>query len=244
MAAVKTLGLILHKTNVGETDRILTILTPALGKKRVVVKAVRKPLSKLAGHLDTFMLSQLILSDDENLPTVTGAVLIEPFEYVRSSFLATNQAFAVSRLIERVILENLPQQRLFQLTLDALARIDSQANWQSTWLYFLNELSHVLGVSVSNFHCFSCGLPIRTKNVWWVSEDRHFFCQDHYLEAGSGGRQMELSVVKLLHLLQTKPFTMIQTVRYPNLVARKTEELFLREITQWLNKPWQYYSGL
>lgn len=82
---IKTLAIVLKKQNLGETDRILTIFSPSLGKKRVVAKAIRKPLSKLSGHLDTFMVSQIILTEKDELPTITGAELVESFEFLRES---------------------------------------------------------------------------------------------------------------------------------------------------------------
>ena len=80
----KTFAIILKKQNIGETDRILTIMSPTLGKKRVVVRGIRRPLSKLAGHLDTLMLSQIMLTDEPDLPKVTGAYLTESFDNIRA----------------------------------------------------------------------------------------------------------------------------------------------------------------
>jgi DNA repair protein RecO (recombination protein O) len=137
---IKTLGLILKKQSIGETDRIITILSPSLGKKRVVARAVRKPLSKLSGHLDTFMISQLILTDENELPKVTSAVLVESFESLRASLPLVEQAYAISKITERVILEDVPQQTMFRITVDALSRIDEGVAWPNVWLH-LCELS-------------------------------------------------------------------------------------------------------
>lgn len=238
----KTLGLVLKKQNIGETDRIITIFSPDLGKKRVVVKAVRRPLSKLAGHLDTFMLSQLMLTDNEDLPRVTSAVLAEPFEQIRDSLLLTEKAFALSKIIERVILEDVSQRAMFQLTLDALARLNSGRNWTATWLYFLNELASELGLGPNDFTCQKCGQKI-TGAATWQYDERRFLCASCF-DPVINGVQLEENSVKLLGVLRKHPFMSIHSIRIPVSNAKQVEELLLREITQWFNKPWSSYASL
>lgn len=47
---IRTLGIVLRRTNYGEADRILNILTPS-GKITAIAKGVRKSRSKLAGRI-------------------------------------------------------------------------------------------------------------------------------------------------------------------------------------------------
>lgn len=238
----KTLGIILKRQNIGETDRILTIFSPDLGKKRVVAKAVRRPTSKLAGHLDTFMLSQLMLTDNEDLPRITSAVLAEPFEPIRNSLDLTQKAFHISKIVERVILEDVSQRDIFQITLDALARLSQGWGWPLIWLYFLSELVNELGLGPNDFSCQKCDKKI-TAGATWLYEERHFICSE--CEAGiADSIQLEGNSVKLLVLLRKNNFMSIHKIRVPNSVAKQIEELLLREITQWFNKPWSTYAGL
>ena len=50
---IKTLGFVLRRTNYGEADRILNLITPQ-GKISAIAKGVRKPKSKLAGGVEMF----------------------------------------------------------------------------------------------------------------------------------------------------------------------------------------------
>ena len=52
---IRTQGFVLKRTNYGEADRILNIITP-LGKYAVIAKSVRKSRSKLAGSIEMFSL--------------------------------------------------------------------------------------------------------------------------------------------------------------------------------------------
>ena len=48
----KTEALILRRRKLGEADSILTLYTPRFGRYDVVAKGVRRPRSRMGGHLD------------------------------------------------------------------------------------------------------------------------------------------------------------------------------------------------
>jgi DNA repair protein RecO (recombination protein O) len=54
-----TTAIILKRTNFGEADRIITVLTPDYGKLRVMARGVRKVKSKLAGGIELFSVSHI-----------------------------------------------------------------------------------------------------------------------------------------------------------------------------------------
>jgi DNA repair protein RecO len=56
---ILTRGIILKRTNFGEADRIITVLTPSQGKLRLMAKGVRRAKSKLAGGIELFSTSDL-----------------------------------------------------------------------------------------------------------------------------------------------------------------------------------------
>ncbi|TAH32287.1 DNA repair protein RecO [Candidatus Saccharibacteria bacterium] len=59
MNQIVTHGIILARTDYGEADRIITMLTPDHGKLRLMAKGVRRLKSKLAGGIELFSTSEL-----------------------------------------------------------------------------------------------------------------------------------------------------------------------------------------
>ena len=59
MKQLVTQGIILSRTDYGEADRIITLLTPDYGKLRLMAKGVRKVKSKLAGGIELFSVSHI-----------------------------------------------------------------------------------------------------------------------------------------------------------------------------------------
>lgn len=59
MKQLTTQAIVLSRTEFGEADRILTLLTPECGKIRVMAKGVRRVKSKLAGGIELFSVSDV-----------------------------------------------------------------------------------------------------------------------------------------------------------------------------------------
>jgi DNA repair protein RecO (recombination protein O) len=59
MNQLTTTAIILTRTDYGEADRIITLLTPDYGKLRLMAKGVRRIKSKLAGGVELFSVSNI-----------------------------------------------------------------------------------------------------------------------------------------------------------------------------------------
>jgi DNA repair protein RecO (recombination protein O) len=122
-----TEGIILKHTDLGEADRILTLLTPQKGKMRVVAKGVRRPISKKTGHLELLCRSQLHVARGRNLDIVTQAQSIENFSHLRTDLWHMTCGFYLAELIERFIEDDTVHLDVYNLLLDALRCLDTDA---------------------------------------------------------------------------------------------------------------------
>ncbi len=59
MRQLITQAIVLNRTDYGEADRILTLLTPGYGKLSLLAKGVRRVKSKLAGGIELFSVSDI-----------------------------------------------------------------------------------------------------------------------------------------------------------------------------------------
>jgi DNA repair protein RecO (recombination protein O) len=76
MKQLVTRAIVLSRTNYGEADRIVTLLTPDSGKLRLMAKGVRKPKSKLAGGIELFSISSITyIQGRGNIGTLISARL-------------------------------------------------------------------------------------------------------------------------------------------------------------------------
>src|SRR5947208_16166643 len=70
-------AIVLKRTDLGEADRVLTLLTPTKGKFHAIAKGIRRPISKKAEHLELLSHSQLQVALGRNLDIITQAEVRE-----------------------------------------------------------------------------------------------------------------------------------------------------------------------
>ena len=77
---LRTEAIVLRRTDYGEADRILQLLTPE-GKRSVIAKGVRKEKSKLAGGIELFSVSEVVIHEGRTeMGILTGAKLLEYYD--------------------------------------------------------------------------------------------------------------------------------------------------------------------
>ena len=72
-------ALVLRRSDFLEADRRLTLLTPDRGRLNVVAKGVRRPTSRMAGHLELFTLARVFVVRRRSLDLVVQAETVETF---------------------------------------------------------------------------------------------------------------------------------------------------------------------
>jgi DNA repair protein RecO (recombination protein O) len=120
MPISKTEGIVLKYTNLGEADKILTILTRNNGKIKAIAKGCRKPKSSLLSSSEIFVFSEFVLYKGTNFYHISQAVTRETFYNIRKDLLKLSYATYFAELAEAVSEEELPSERLFLLLAKAL----------------------------------------------------------------------------------------------------------------------------
>ena len=83
---IRTLGYVLKRTNYGEADRILNLITPQ-GKISAIAKGVRKEKSKLAGGIEMFTLTDFnIHLGRGEFGVVTGVKMVKHYGEIVKDF--------------------------------------------------------------------------------------------------------------------------------------------------------------
>ncbi|MEW6407718.1 MAG: DNA repair protein RecO [Patescibacteria group bacterium] len=156
----KTKGIIIKRINIGEADKIITFYTATMGKIRARAQAVRRSESKLAGHLELFMLSDLIFAKGQNLDVVTSAQIINSFSSIRYDLYKTSFAYFIVELIEKLIPEELKDSRIFNLLTNTFQILDDKKlamdQLPILLLFFELKLLDLLGFAPQLLRCVHC----------------------------------------------------------------------------------------
>ncbi len=157
----QTEAIIIKKTKLGEADRILTLYTPRLGKIQAVAKGVRRPRSKMAGHLELLTHSLISLARGRNLDTVTGTQTIDSFLPLKSDLELTAQALYTVELVDQFTADAEENQPLFQLLLETLHNLCQRSKNELTLRFFELHLLNDVGYRPQLLNCVSCHSPLK-----------------------------------------------------------------------------------
>ncbi|UCC90467.1 MAG: DNA repair protein RecO [Dehalococcoidia bacterium] len=160
----QTEAIIIKKTKLGEADRILTLYTPHLGKIRVVAKGVRRPRSKMAGHLELLTHSQVSLARGRNLDTVTGSQTINSFLPLKSDLQLTSYALYAVELVDQFTADNDENYPLFQLLVETMHNLCQGNNNELILRYFELHLLNQVGYRPQLGQCVSCHSPLKAND--------------------------------------------------------------------------------
>src|SRR5690242_17067299 len=122
-------AIILKHSDLGEADRILTLLTPYRGKYHAVAKGARRPVSRKAGHLELLCHSRLHLAQGRNLDIITQAQTHDAFLALRqgNDTWYSTCAIYLAELVDRFIEDDTQHEDVYNLLLKALRELDSDA---------------------------------------------------------------------------------------------------------------------
>ena len=160
MALFREQGVVLRTWKLGETDRIVNLLTAGRGKVRAVAKGVRKPGSRFGGRLEPFSHVDLQLYEGRNLDIVTQVELIDGFAPVRADYALSACGSGMVEAADVIAQEGERSNRLYVLLLDGLRQLATGPAWPATVLdAYLLRLASVAGYHPQLDMCAGCGTP-------------------------------------------------------------------------------------
>jgi DNA repair protein RecO (recombination protein O) len=231
----QTEAVIIKKIKLGEADRILTLFTPELGKVRAVAKGVRRPKSKLAGHLELLTHSQVSLARGRNLDTIIGSQTINGFLPLKSDLNLTSYALYTAELVDQFTEENEENQPLFQLFLATLERLCQPDGSELTLRYFeLNLLGHC-GYRPQLQECVSCRLPLTPTTNSFCSSLGGVLCPNCY-RSQSLTYPISVNALKVMRLLQSADYDTVRRLRMNPELSSEIEHIIRYYIRYLLEK--------
>lgn len=127
MNQLQTRGIVLKRTDYGEADRILTVLTPDYGKIRLMARGVRKPKSKLAGGIELFSVSDMsFIRGRGEISTLVSTRLVRHYGRIVADLERVRLGYDLIKTLDRAT-EDEPEPEYFELLEQTLAALENDA---------------------------------------------------------------------------------------------------------------------
>ncbi len=187
MNQLVTKGIILGRTDYGEADRILTILTPDQGKLRLMAKGVRKVKSKLAGGIELFSVSAItFVRGRGDIGTLVSARLEKYYSHIVKDLNRTMLGYELIKQLNKVV-EDEPEAAYFDLLEQTFEALDDHTiPLPLVRLWFSSQLLRLSG-HAPNLQTDDQGLKLQPEasynfdfdHMAFVPADHGRFSADH-----------------------------------------------------------------
>lgn len=127
MKQVVTEAIVLNRTDYGEADRILTLLTPDHGKLSLLAKGVRRVKSKLAGGIELFSVSTItFVRGRGEVGTLISTRLVKHYGHIVQDLDRTMLGYELIKQLNKIT-EDEPEAAYFDLLAQAFEALDDAA---------------------------------------------------------------------------------------------------------------------
>ena len=162
----------------GETSKLVTLYSEEFGKLKVTAKGARRPKSKFGAALEVMTEVQAVcyLREDRDLQTLSECDVLQSFPALLRDFPRLSFASAACESVDRIAIEQEPNQPLYRCLTGVLAALEEvdPKQIESLFWYFQLRLAEALGYRPELSGCVSCDAALAG-------------CEAPYFSAGLGG---------------------------------------------------------
>lgn len=157
MKNIKVNGIIIAENNMGDFDKMLTILTPNLGKIGCSAKGSRRPKSLLLSGTQFLCFGEYMLFKGSEHYTMNSCETIEMFYNIRTDLDKLTYASYITKIINDVTTENqnsFNTLKLFLNTLYMISETDKDLDFITS--VFKLRMLKILGFAPNTRECVCC----------------------------------------------------------------------------------------
>lgn len=204
MSAIRTRAIVLRRTNYGEADRILQLMTPE-GKRSVMARGVRREKSKLAGGIELFAVSDVVITEGKGeLGILTSARLVHFYQHIVQDYDRLQFGYEVVKQVAAAS-EMVNEPEWYDVLFEVIKALDAMTlplQLTQTWFYL--HYAELLGAPLSLVNDVD-GQPLQSdvRYMYDISEKG--------LRQATNG-ELTADHIKLLRLIQAKPLEVLVQV--------------------------------
>lgn len=176
MSNVKINGIILSESNLGDYDKMLTMLTPNVGKISCVAKGARRPKSALLAGTQIFCFGEYLMFKGTNTYHINSVEPIEVFYNLRIDLDKLKYAVHINKIVQDVTHENQNCYHVLQLLLNTLYTVsETDKDLDLILSIFKLRLLCILGFTPKITECVNC--KEKEKTNYFSIKDNGFKCK-------------------------------------------------------------------
>lgn len=209
-----TQGIILRKQNFRGSDSFFSIYTKDTGKVEAIARGVRKSKSKLGGHLDYFLVADIMIAEGKKFNHIAGALIDLNFYNIKERLSKVNLGFYCLEITDYFIKSGKKDERIFYLLKDFLKTLNCTKGLNkyiysvSVSYFYILKLLDYLGYKPELFACVHCRSDIKNNEYYFNPLSGGVICPGCI---GVDDIKIPYNVINLLRSIISSPLINIRT---------------------------------
>jgi len=204
MKSHRTRAIVLRRTNYGEADRILQLLTPD-GKRSVIARGVRREKSRLAGGIELFAICEVVIGEGKgDLGIVTSSKLVHFYRHIMEDYDRMQFGYMTIKLVSKASeMTNGPE--WYDVLAETLAGLDARSlpvELVQAWFYLRHAA--IMGYELSLWRD-ETGKDLSAELAYRYDAAERGLC------IATGG-EITPDHIKLLRLIATRPLKILAQI--------------------------------
>lgn len=216
-------AIVLSRFDLGEADRVMTLITPTHGKLKAIAKGIRRPTSRLGGSLEPFAELRVALAHGRTFDVVTEVRVGQAWLRMRDSLEGAATAWYLAELADRSLEERHEAEPIYLMLRRAYELLDAGMSPGRVARWFEMHLADELGVRPEVDRCVECDRVLEATEAFrWVPPLGGVLCE-RCPGPPAGRTVLTLEALKVLKAYQRLDVEALASLRLADLAEREVE---------------------
>lgn len=232
----RTPAIILKRFDLGEADRLLTLLTPRHGKIEVVAKGARKLTSTKTGHVELFTRADMLIHRGRDLGIAVQAEMTAPYLHLRDDLTLGAYAGYAAELADRFTNSGDDDTwRLFTLLDETFNRLCDDTDPRLALRYYEMQLLDLEGFRPELNECVIGHETVQPEDQYFTYAEGGVVCPGDAAR-GTSFIPLPMLTLKVLRHMQRSSYTQVKELQVSPALHDDLERILLGYITYLLER--------
>jgi DNA repair protein RecO (recombination protein O) len=150
-------GIVIRRTDYGESNKIITLYTREMGKVGVMARGAKKPNSRLSAVTQLFYYGYFVFQESSGLGSLQQGETVNSMRSIREDIFATAYASYIVELLDKSVEDKKTNPYLFELLYQTLNYINEGYDGEVLRFIFEMKMLQVNGLNPVLDRCAVCG---------------------------------------------------------------------------------------
>jgi DNA repair protein RecO (recombination protein O) len=238
MALIHTPAVVIHVTDYGESDKIVTFYTQKFGKTAAIAKGAKRSKKRFLNKLEYFSLLDIIADTGKHssLLRLDQAELITPYPFLRKSVDCYNGAMLICELMRLGTRENDCDNKLYKLLVWSFDELNKEQSISGIIIFFQLRMLKLIGYQLNLSCCINCGITMHNLNTFPFSVVHNGLVCKRCVAVQGGQYSLSMNTIKTLEMGQSLTLEKLSRLKFTQQSTREAITLLRNYIPYLLQR--------